>query len=189
MTTKENKLEKSKGHSLEVIIITTGGTIDKSYDEFDGSLSNRETQLKNLILSGLRLPNTYLHIFSVMSKDSLFMTDYDRTLLVKTIQKQMAKNQPIVVLHGTDSMAKSAEFCFKEIQNPNVPVIFTGAMKPMGFQDSDAKQNVTEALLAAGLVAPGFYISFHNKVFTVPGVTKNIEKGTFEALGKNGKPI
>lgn len=163
-----------------VTVITTGGTIDKSYDEFEGTLSNRETMIKDLILSKLRLPYTFLEVFSIFSKDSLHMTDYDRTLLVKTIRVQEEKGNPIVVLHGTDTMSRSAEQVFKELPKLKVPVVFTGAMKPMGFDDSDARQNVTEALLVSKLLTPGVYISFHNQVFKLPGVRKNKTKGTFE---------
>jgi L-asparaginase len=163
-----------------VTVITTGGTIDKSYDEFEGTLGNRETFIKERILSKLRLPYTYLHVFSVFSKDSLHMTDYDRTLLVKTIENQMEKGNPIVVLHGTDTMSRSAEQVEKELKKVTVPIVFTGAMKPMGFDDSDARQNVTEALLVSKIINPGVYISFHNQVFKMPGVRKNKTKGTFE---------
>lgn len=166
----------------DVIIITTGGTIEKTYDEFDGSLENRGTIIKNRILSKLRLPYTYIHIVPLMSKDSLFMDDTDRELLAKTVLEEVKKDSPIVVLHGTDSMAQSAKHCFERIKNLSVPVVFTGAMIPMGFEDTDATQNVTEALLAAKLLSPGFYISFHNQIFEVPHVQKNKEKRTFEGI-------
>lgn len=164
----------------DVVIITTGGTIEKTYNEFDGSLENRGTSIKNRILSKMRLPYTNIIVFPVLSKDSLYMTDQDRVLIAATIKDQCDKNCPIVVLHGTDTMSVTAEHCFKEIGTPKVPVVFTGAMIPMGFDDSDAAQNVTEALLAAKLLQPGFYISFHNQIFKVPHVRKNKDKCTFE---------
>lgn len=170
--------------SLDVIIITTGGTIEKTYDEFDGSLENRGTSIKNRILSKLRLPYTNIHVVPLLSKDSLFMDDTDRELISKAILSESKKNAPIVVLHGTDTMALSAKFAFDTIANIEVPVVFTGAMIPMGFEDTDATQNVTEALLAAKLLSSGFYISFHNQIFTVPNVYKNKEKRTFEAINK-----
>jgi L-asparaginase len=55
-------------------------------------------------------------------------------------------------------------------------------MIPMGFEDTDATQNVTEALLAAKLLPAGLYIAFHNQIFKVPHVAKNKEKRTFEAV-------
>ncbi|MGZ3772533.1 MAG: asparaginase domain-containing protein [Pseudobdellovibrionaceae bacterium] len=166
----------------DVIIITTGGTIEKTYNEFDGSLENRGTVIKNRILSKMRLPYTNIIVYPLMSKDSLYMTDEDRSLIAATVKDQMQRHCPIVVLHGTDTMSVSAEYCFKTLGSATVPVVFTGAMIPMGFEDSDAAQNVTEALLTAKLMAPGFYISFHNQVFTVPNVRKNRSKGTFESF-------
>lgn len=166
----------------DVIIITTGGTIEKTYNEFDGSLENRGTVIKNRILAKMRLPYTNILVYPLLSKDSLYMTDDDRNLIAATVKDQMQRNCPIVVLHGTDTMSVSAEYCFKTLGTPKVPVVFTGAMIPMGFEDSDAAQNVTEALLTAKLMKPGFYISFHNQVFTLPNVRKNREKGTFESF-------
>jgi L-asparaginase len=170
----------SKKKPIDVVIITTGGTIEKTYDEFDGSLENRGTSMKNRILSKLRLPYTNISVHPLLSKDSLYMDETDRELICVTIKEELKKNAPIVVLHGTDTMALSAKFCFEKIKNLSVPVVFTGAMIPMGFEDTDATQNVTEALLASKLLKPGFYISFHNQIFEVPHVEKNKSKGTFE---------
>lgn len=165
-----------------VTLITTGGTIEKTYDEMDGSLRNQESVIKRSILERLRLPYTDLHVFSILNKDSLDMTEYDRALLAKTIRVHMQKGDPIVCLHGTDTMAKTAEYCLNEVGGPTVPIVFTGAMKPMGFDDSDARQNVTEALLASKILPPGIYISFHNRIFSVPRVKKNKRERTFEAF-------
>lgn len=164
----------------DVVLITTGGTIEKTYNEFDGSLDNRGTSIKNRILSKMRLPYTNIMVHPLLSKDSLHMTDSDRELIAQTIQEQMILSCPIVVLHGTDTMSISAEYCQKVLPHVSVPVVFTGAMIPMGFEDSDSAQNVTEALLAAKIIKPGFYISFHNQLFSLPRVRKNKEKGTFE---------
>lgn len=164
-----------------VQVITTGGTIEKIYSEEDGTLENRGSFIKNKILSKLRLPYTDIEVHSLMSKDSLFMDDRDREKICKLIADLMKNQQPIVVLHGTDTMTLTAEFCLEKLP-ASVPVVFTGAMKPMGFDDSDATQNVTEALLAAKLLPVGYYLSFHNQIFKVPGVKKNPLKRTFELI-------
>ncbi len=165
-----------------VILITTGGTIDKTYDEGDGTLENRDSLIKQALLARLRLPYTELEVFSIMSKDSLYMTDEDRSLICMYIKNQLSRKVPIVVLHGTDTMTVTAEYCYKSLGEVNIPIVFTGAMKPLGFSDSDAQQNVTEALLAAKLLTPGFYVSFHNRIFNVPNVRKNKDKRTFEEI-------
>lgn len=175
-------LDEAINQKRRVTVITTGGTIEKTYDEFDGSLDNRESIIKQRILSRLRLPYTELEVFSVLAKDSLYMNDEDRQLLTLSIKSMLSRKTPIVILHGTDSMAESANYCLERIGTPPVPIVFTGAMKPLGFDDSDAMQNVTEALLASKLLTPGVYISFHNRIFPLPKVRKNREKRTFEAF-------
>lgn len=166
----------------EILVFATGGTIEKTYNEFDGSLENRGTSIKNRILSKLRLPGTFIEVRPLMSKDSLYMTDEDRNVICQNISDSAGGKKPIVVLHGTDTMTVTAEYCQKQIKKPKVPIVFTGAMIPMGFEDSDATQNVTEALYATRFLSPGFYISFHNQIFEVPNVRKNKEKSTFEQI-------
>jgi L-asparaginase len=164
----------------KITILTTGGTIEKTYDETSGSLKNRETVIRNRIVENLRLPYVKIEVKALMSKDSLDMDEQDRGIILKAIERFMDYGNPIVVLHGTDTMQQSAELIQANIKTPTVPIIFTGAMKPLGFIDSDAIQNVTEAMFATGIVRPGVYISFHNRLFSVPGVRKNLDLRTFE---------
>ena len=167
----------------KVIVFTTGGTIDKTYNEFDGSLKNNKSTIERCISSSLRLPYTDIQVFSLMSKDSLDMTQEDRLVIAEAIQEQLSSNIPIIIIHGTDSMCESANYCFSWIKEDiTVPVIFTGAMSPLGLRNSDALQNIAESLLAAKLLSPGIYICFHNRVFPVPGTRKNRDLGTFESL-------
>lgn len=163
----------------KVLIYTTGGTIEKSYDEFDGSLSNRESLLKGKLLKKIRLPHTEIHVTELLYKDSLAMRNSDRELIWSEVEKDFELNLPMIVLHGTDTMVETAQLFFRKCPKPPVPIIFTGAMKPMGFEDSDATQNVIEALMAANIAEPGIYVSFHNALFPLPNVKKDRELGTF----------
>jgi L-asparaginase len=169
-----------KNEIIPISLITTGGTIEKKYDESEGTLVNKESLVKNTILNVLRLPYSEITLRSLLSKDSLQFTDEDRSLLLSAIKEELGKNRRVLVLHGTDTMAISAKYCFDNLKNIKLPVVFTGAMKPIGFLDSDATQNVVEGLLAVKILSPGIYLSFHNKIFTVPNVQKNKSKGTFE---------
>jgi len=174
----------NNGH-LKLQIISTGGTIEKTYDEYDGLLENRTTQLEKRILSRLRLPNCSFEVTPILSKDSLYFDDNDRQLVASTVEEKLNTTEigAILVVHGTDTMVKTADFVRLNVPCPKVPIIFTGAMKPMGFDDSDAFQNVTESILAARVCSPGgVYIVFHGRIFTVPFVQKNREKGTFEVV-------
>ncbi len=162
-----------------IFVLTTGGTIEKSYDENLGDLHNRESLLEKKLLSRLRLPHTEVHLKTLMAKDSLHMTSVDREFIWKNIRDLFSFASPIVVLHGTDTMSVSVNYCFDQISHPPVAVIFTGAMKPVGFDDTDAIQNFAEAMVLAHYVKPGFYISFHNHLFLAPHVKKDVELGSF----------
>jgi L-asparaginase len=169
-----------------VVIVSVGGTIEKSYDESDGSLANRESQLQKLIIQRMRLPYHKLNVVMPFRKDSLDMSDEDRSLLLMSIRAQLPRKEPIVVVHGTDTMARSARFIQQEIGELTVPIVFTGAMRPMEFRDSDGYQNVCEALYALSLTTAGVYISFHGRLLPLPHVRKNLRLGTFEAFHFDG---
>lgn len=167
---------------MPLFILATGGTIEKIYDEFEGSLQNRDTIVKNKILQKLRLPYTEITVKQIMSKDSLYMDDHDREFILDSIKSHEKDGHPIVILHGTDTMDLTSKYCFENYRDVKVPVVFTGAMKPLGFDDSDAAQNVIEAIFAARISSPGYYMTFHGKLFTVPNFKKNKTRGTFEEI-------
>ena len=104
-------------------ILTTGGTIEKIYDEFEGSLENRETIVKNKLLQRLRLPYTEITVKQVMSKDSLLMNVEDRKIILEAILGHDDK-YPVVVLHGTDTMDQTAKYCLENHPKVSVPVVF-----------------------------------------------------------------
>src|SRR5262245_9829511 len=157
---------------MRVAILTTGGTIEKRYDEADGSLRNRESPLAE-ILRGLRLPDLEYQHFSIMSKDSLEMTDEDRAVILHSVADAILTADAVIVLHGTDTLAKTGEVLHQGLRDLRIPVILTGAMRPFEFRDTDAFQNMTEALLACRLASPGVYVAMHNKVLRFPGVEKD----------------
>jgi L-asparaginase len=165
-------------------ILTTGGTIEKSYDEKEGVFENKESFLSHTLNAKLRLPHTQITVESIMNKDSLHMDLGDRLAIFQALKQCNNLRIPTVVLHGTDTLVESTQVCVEAFAKENieilVPIIFTGSMRPIGFEASDALQNVTEALLAAKLLAPQIYVSFHNQIFLAPFVKKNRTLRTFE---------
>lgn len=172
----------------KIYVITTGGTIEKIYDEESGTLANRGSVLDEM-LSRLRLPYSEIQSYDLLCKDSLQMTDRDRQMILFAVENLLEHKRPVVILHGTDTMEQSAQYLYDHLQEPPAPIVFTGAMTPFGFEKSDALQNFTEALLACQLLPPGIYISMHNHVHPMPGVYKNREKGTFAAQSSAGEPL
>jgi L-asparaginase len=172
-----------------ITLITTGGTIEKTYDEMTGELTNR-VSIVGRMLENLRLEDTRIKIVELMRKDSLHMTDDDRAAVVKAVRKALGTKsgrgrrrteEPggIVILHGTDTLTKTGDRLFSEIKDLGVPVVLTGAMRPFEMTRSDALQNLTEAVFAAGMLEPGVYCAAHGRVHCFPGVKKDRQRGTF----------
>jgi L-asparaginase len=167
--------------SFRIAILTTGGTIDKTYDETDGSLRNVRSVLERL-LEHLRLPSLDVTHVAVMSKDSLEMTPEDRTCILEAVRSAASDHDAVLVIHGTDTLTATGEHLHGSLGDLRVPVVMTGAFRPWEFRDSDALQNVTEALLAARLLAPGVHLVMHGRALAFPGVFKDRERGTFSRL-------
>ncbi len=165
-----------------VIVITTGGTIEKTYDETTGELANRGSVVRRM-LNDLRLEDTTIDVVEVMSKDSLVMTGEDRDAVAAAVLDCGAAAgeavDGVVVLHGTDTLAETGERFLERIPAPRVPVVLTGAMRPYEMKQSDALQNLTEAIFATGVLPPGVYAVAHGRVLAFPGVVKDRQRGTF----------
>ena len=163
---------------MRLTILTTGGTIDKTYDEFQGSLRNQHTVI-DVILDSLRLPDLDILNVEVMHKDSLDMTTEDREIIAKAVCDAAPASDAVVVLHGTDTLSETGELLVRQCSRLEIPILLTGAMRPYEFRDTDATQNVIEALLASRMVDPGVYLAMHNRVLRFPGVVKDRQALTF----------
>ena len=163
---------------MKLTILTTGGTIDKTYDEFQGSLRNEHTVI-DVILDSLRIPDLGIRNVEVMHKDSLDMTEEDRELVAKAVCEAAPASDAIVILHGTDTLSDTGELLVQRCSGLEIPIILTGAMRPYEFRDTDATQNVIEALLVSRMLDAGVYVAMHNRVLKFPGVVKDREALTF----------
>ena len=117
-----------------------------------------------------------------MSKDSLDMTDGDRRRVVEAVRLAAAEGSDcsgVVVLHGTDTLERTGALLAAELGKPPLPIVLTGAWRPFEMKQSDALQNLTEALFATAVLPPGVYCVAHGRAFAFPGVRKDRARGTF----------
>jgi L-asparaginase len=161
-----------------IALISTGGTIEKTYDELSGVLANHVSVL-DVMLASLELRGVEVQRVQLMNKDSLDMSAADHTLIAETAVRMADAMAGVVVVHGTDRLANSGERVVELAGTPKSPIVFTGAMRPYELRSTDALQNLTEALLAVQLLAPGVYVAMHNQVLQFPGVRKDKDRGTF----------
>ena len=157
-----------------ILILTTGGTIDKGY--FD-ALS--EFQIVDSAIAGLlkearvALP---FRIEEVCRKDSLELTEADRARIARAAAE--APETRIVITHGTDTMTDTAN-ALAAIAGK--VMVLTGALAPARFATSDAAFNLGMAIATAQIASPGVYIAMSGQVFDGLKVRKDREAGKFVA--------
>jgi L-asparaginase len=161
-----------------IALISTGGTIEKTYDDLSGVLANKVSVL-DVMLASLELRGVTIQRVALMNKDSLEMSVEDHTLIAETAAKLARETDGVVVVHGTDRLSVSGERIVELVGVPATPIVLTGAMRPYELRATDALQNLTEALLAVQLVQPGVYVAMHDQVLQFPGVIKDRTQGTF----------
>jgi len=168
-----------------IALISTGGTIEKTYDALKGILENRVSVL-DVMLDTLELRGVEIDRVPLMNMDSLDMTDADHARIVEEVVRQERTHDGIVITHGTDRLAVTGHRIVGHFTTlsgagaaPSVPVVLIGAMRPYELRTTDATQNLTEALLAVQILPPGVYVVMHNQALRFPGVEKDREAGTF----------
>jgi L-asparaginase len=160
-----------------VRLFVTGGTFDKEYDERTGNLFFKDTHLRDMLKLGrCRVP---VEVRTLMMVDSLEMDDHDRELIISQCRK--SEQDRIVVTHGTDTMAETAQALGKAAL-PGKTIVLTGAMIPFAFGSSDGLFNLGAALAFAQSLPPGVYVAMNGRVFDWDNVRKNRDVGEFEEL-------
>lgn len=155
-----------------VLVLTTGGTIDKLY--FD-ALS--QYQIGDSVTARLLEMARVTHPFrlaELMRKDSLEMDDQDREVVAEAVAN--ADETRIVITHGTDTMTVTAAALSGIVDKT---VVFVGALAPARFSESDAAFNLGMAFATAQVAAPGVYITMNGSVFPALNVVKDRAKGAF----------
>lgn len=168
-----------------VALISTGGTIEKTYDELEGVMVNDVSNL-DIVLASLELRGVDLVRVPLMNKDSRDMDGWDHDQIARTAEVLADAHEGVVIVHGTDRLTATGEriVALYGDEDPPVPVVLTGAMRPYALRNTDAVQNLTEALLAVQLAEPGVYVAMHNRLLRFPGVAKDYRRGTFARAGE-----
>ena len=158
-----------------LIIVTTGGTIDKVYFDDKSDFQVGEPQIGH-ILEELGVAFRF-EVIPILRKDSLHIGEQDRELLRATIAAQDARH--VLVTHGTDTMVETARVL---ATIPGKVIVLTGALNPARFRGSDAEFNIGTAVGAVQSLPDGVYIAMNGRVWDPAKVRKNVAANRFEAL-------
>lgn len=155
-----------------ILVLTTGGTIDKQYFDATSQYQIVESTISRL-LQVARVTLQY-EILEVARKDSLDLDDTDRARLVDAARD--ARADRIVVTHGTDTMTLSA-MALAAVAGKTI--VLVGALTPARFAESDAAFNLGMAFATAQVAAPGVYITMNGTVFPAGSVVKDRDRSAF----------
>lgn len=159
----------------ELLIVTTGGTIDKIYFDDKSDYQIGDPQI-GMILRELGVTFRFT-VIPILRKDSLHITDEDRELIRATIAAQPTKH--VLVTHGTDSMVQTGHVL---ASIPDKTIVMTGALSPARFRGSDAEFNIGCAIGAVQSLPAGVYIAMNGRIWDPAKVRKNVAANRFEAV-------
>jgi L-asparaginase len=159
-----------------ILLLTTGGTIDKIYFDALSDYQVGETVMAKLLeVARVKRP---FRIEEVTRKDSLELDDRDRALIAARVAA--ARETHIVITHGTDTMTETAKL-LQDIAGKTI--VLVGALAPARFGESDASFNLGMAFATAQVAPPGVYITMSGSVFRADQVVKDRARGAFVPIG------
>jgi len=160
----------------DILVFTTGGTIDKIYFDSKSEFEVGGSMVGELLRQAHVTRD--VRIQELLRKDSLEMTDADRAAI--RTAAQAAPESRIVITHGTDTMTDTAEaLCSVSGKT----IVLTGALEPARFAVTDATFNVGMAFAAVQTLAPGVYIVMNGHIFEAGKVRKDRAGNRFVATG------
>ena len=141
---------------MSILIIQTGGTIDKIYPKsINGWGFEIGDAAIHQILSNKVLSFDY-RIISACKKDSTQLNEKDLNNILNVCQK--SSEEQIIITHGTDTILDTAKF-LSIIQDKTI--ILTGSFLPHAFKNSDAEFNIGMAISAVQTLNKGIYVSLN----------------------------
>ena len=162
-----------------VLILTTGGTIDKVYFDAKSEYAVGEPQAAYILReAGVTTP---FQVRTLLQKDSLEMTAADRELVAAHVR--LAEETRILVTHGTDTMVETARAVAPVAAEGGKTIVLVGSLSPALHRSTDADFNLGFAFAAVQTLSPGVYVAMNGQVFPADQVRKNREANRFERVG------
>lgn len=161
-----------------ILILTTGGTIDKVYFDAKSRYAVGEPQVTMILReAGVTAP---YRVLTLLQKDSLEITADDRSLLAAHVR--LTDEPRILVTHGTDTMADTAAALAAAAEEKGKTVVLVGSLSPALHRTTDADFNIGFAFAAVQTLPTGVYIAMNGQVFPYDRVRKNREANRFETV-------
>jgi len=169
-----------------ILLIATGGTIACSSSDEGLTPSANVNELLSYIphikekckLSGI----------SIMNIDSTNMNPELMMNIAKAIKEYRDNYDGFVVAHGTDTMGYTAAALVYMLKNFNKPVVITGSQLPMEAEYTDAKKNLSDAIIYACEGRAGVYVAFDGCIINGAHARK-VKTRSYDAFESVNYPV
>lgn len=130
----------------KILLIHTGGTIGMIKDLESGVLKPDlfYKSLVNMVPELYDIADIQVEIPFVMDSSELHIPQWQE--MARIIKGRIDAIDGVVITHGTDTMAYTASALSYMLMNVPVPVILTGAQKPLSELRTDARTNIVNAV-------------------------------------------
>ena len=169
-----------------ILLIGTGGTIASELGESGLEPELTSEQLLRYIPDISEICE--VECLQLFSLDSTNIQPKHWARIAGAIRERYREFDGFVVSHGTDTMAYTAAALSYLVQGSPKPIVLTGAQKPIGFETTDSKQNLRDALTVAVSDLPGVTLVFNGKIIMGTRARKTHSK-SFEAFSSINYPL
>ena len=169
----------------KVLLIGTGGTIasDMTANGLAPELTTEQLLAHIPAISGI----CDVDCVQLLNLDSTNMEPRHWLMIARCIREHYGAYHGFVVTHGKDTMAYTAAALSYLVQGSPKPIVLTGAQKPIWFDGTDSKRNLTDAFLYACRGCGGVQIVFNGKVILGTRARKTCSK-SFQAFSSVNYP-
>lgn len=159
----------------KILIINTGGTFNKHYNDLSGMLDiSKNNDAITEILDKAFKNNINYELVGIIYRDSLHLTMSDRELILNEFKEY----KKIMIVHGTDTIELTASFIESKFKDR--VVVLTGSMKPFFLDKVEATSNFAMGInFLMHSEENGVYISMHGLVKEHKLIKKNKDLGIF----------
>ena len=158
-----------------ILMIGTGGTIASAMTPEGLTPELTPSQLLRAVPAVSALCE--VDCLSLFSIDSTNITPAHWLRLAAALEENYDRYDGFVIAHGTDTMAYSAAALSYLVRGARKPIVLTGAQKPIGYDSTDSKMNLSDAFLCAcSEKIHGVNIVFSGRVITGTRARKTCSK-------------
>lgn len=176
--------------SSKVLILHTGGTFGMALDPQHHAAKQDQAFLSSLIsrVPELQeLAHVELEVISNIDSSDVDVEHWKN--LATSIHNQWDRFDGCVIVHGTDTMAYTANALSFFLAGLTKPIVLTGSQRPLAELRTDARANIIDAVELATTGHPEVMVCFDSVVYRGSRVTKRSSEHLHAFAAQHSAPL